>query len=175
MKRKRELLGACVAALCLYGYAGTVCAGEIQNFSFTNLVDEKQYCLSDFRGCEIVMIFGSIYCRPCIGLLPVMNKFYLENKDKRIVVIGVDVDSTTESEKIKKFTADQKISFPFFIDKEKIAKKYKVFMLPSVLFLDGNGKIKKKILGPKPLKVYLKELNKVKCRAAAREHDVDNS
>ncbi len=156
-------IGMMIFLLCVASPHGQ--AEDLTDFSFTSLVDGKTYSISDFCGNHLVIVFGSIYCRPCVGLLPIMRKYYEENKDRGIVVIGVDIDSSTEKKKVTAFVAEQKINFPFFIDSEHIARKHRVFMLPSVLFVDSDGKIIKKIIGPKSMSTYKKEMEKLRDKA----------
>lgn len=169
-------LGAAAAGLCAAAMLLTIvcppatraASDTLADFSFTSLTDGRDYCNQSLRGNELVLVFGSIYCRPCIGLLPVMNRFQDEHRDKNIVVIGVDVDSASELEKIRRFARRQKIGFPFFADNKTLARQHNIFMLPSVLFVDAQGIILKKIQGPHPMRVYTKELEKVVKRARLR-------
>lgn len=161
-------LGLCAAAVLFALLPGAAIADEtLRDFSFTSLTDGRDYCNKSLRGNELVLVFGSIYCRPCIGLLPIMNRFQDAHRDKNIVVIGVDVDSTSELEKIRLFARRQKIGFPFFADNKTLARQYNIFMLPSVLFVDAQGIIVKKIQGPHPMRAYSRELEKVVERATA--------
>ncbi len=142
------------------------------DFSFTSMHDGKQYSTVDYRGKNMVLVFGSIYCRPCVGLLPLLKNFYTKNKSSGVLVVGVDVDSTTEQEKIIKFVSDQAINFPFFIDTQQIARKYKVFMLPTVIFIDEKGSISKKYcIGSRTAKSVEQELKKLEAQYAAFQNE----
>jgi thiol-disulfide isomerase/thioredoxin len=164
---KYWMLWGGVAVLCLglSGAASPARAEKMTDVTFTSLADGMQYRLADYRNYQIIMLFGSIYCRPCVGLLPVMNRFYEETRDLKVLVVGVDVDTLSEEPRIRQFVLDQAIKFPFFIDSYNLSKQHKIFMLPSVLFIDGGGDIAKKIIGPKPLRVFEQELERVKQQA----------
>jgi thiol-disulfide isomerase/thioredoxin len=164
----KDCLKSCAAvAVCLGLLLSplSATADKIGCIKFTNLADGVHYNLADYQDYQIILLFGSIYCRPCVGLLPVMNRFYEETRDLKILIVGVDVDTISEEPRIRRFVDNHSIKFPFFIDTINLSKEHKIFMLPSVLFLDGRGAIEKRIIGPKPLRVFEQELERVRLKA----------
>lgn len=140
---------------------------EFLDFSLKNMLNGTTYTLADHRGKHMIVVFGSMYCKPCIELLPLLNTMYDESAALGILVLGVDIDATTEHEKLNKFVADHKIHFPFLVDSSSVAKKYKVCMLPTIMFIDPSGKIEKKTaLGNHSYDFLKKEYERLKAKAA---------
>jgi len=140
---------------------------NLLDFSLKNMLDGTTYTIADHRGKNMIVVFGSMYCKPCIEILPLLNKMHDEAAALDIRVLGVDIDATTEHEKLNKFIADHGIRFPLLVDSSSIAKKYKVCMLPTILFVDPGGKIEKKsALGSRSHDFLKKEYERLKTRAA---------
>jgi len=120
--------------------------------------DKVDFCLHKVRGGELfslkghtskctVIVFGSLYCKPCIELIPVLNRLHEDYKDDGLLAVGIDIDMSTDEERLKSFADEKKITFLFLRDSCMVAKKYKVFILPTTLIVDANGKIVKRYTG----------------------------
>lgn len=162
-KRKRIfylfLSAAIFAVLPLY--PAVLPAEDTADLSLKNIIDGTVFNMADCKGKNVIMLFGSIYCKPCIELLPVFNKLYENNKSSKVLILGIDIDKTTEEKEIKKFATEKKIRFPFYIDTINCAGRHKVFMLPTVLLIDPDGKEAKRFMGFKPYNVLEDALEKL--------------
>jgi thiol-disulfide isomerase/thioredoxin len=136
------------------------------DFSVKNLKDGTIFKIADKRGKIILLSFGSIYCKPCIELLPVLNKLYENNKSEDVSVVGIDIDKTTEEELVKKFAKDKNIIFPFFIDTNDVARQCKVFVLPTIIIIDRSGIEAKRFLGVQPYTDLDKEIKKLELKSS---------
>jgi thioredoxin-related protein len=109
-------------------------AEDLVDFTLNDFVTKQQVSTASFRGKCMLIIFGSIYCKPCVQMLPVVRKLR-------------DIDVTSEEEKIHQFIKDQQIRHLYLIDTLRVAKLNKVFTLPTTLIVNSKGGIEKRFMG----------------------------
>lgn len=101
--------------------------------------------LEDHLGKDVIMLdFWSIYCVSCIQAMPSLVRLYDKYKDKGFVLYGVDLDSFSPR-RVERFIKglNFEITYPVIIDrKRQIATAYKIGMLPSVIIIGKDGKVK---------------------------------
>jgi thiol-disulfide isomerase/thioredoxin len=98
--------------------------------------------LSDLKGKVVVINLWGTWCSPCVRELPELQQIYEKYKDdKEVAVITMDADD--DLEKVKKFVADKKYSFPVLLgDSYKDSMKYYgSIIFPTTLFIGRKGKI----------------------------------
>ncbi|HOV22597.1 MAG TPA: TlpA disulfide reductase family protein [bacterium] len=102
--------------------------------------------LSDYKGKVVIVNFFATWCPPCKKEIPDFVKFYNENKDKGIVVIGICVGSKEQD--IKKLIEEYKISYPVCISDGKVENAYGgINAVPTTFIIDRNGFIFTKQIG----------------------------
>ncbi|WP_027414981.1 TlpA disulfide reductase family protein [Aneurinibacillus terranovensis] len=106
--------------------------------------------LSDFRGKKVILNMWATWCPPCRAEIPDMEKFYKANKDKGVVILGVNL---TQSEKDKKtipeFIKMFGITYPVLLDEDgKVASTYQADAIPTSYIIDTKGVIQQKVTGP---------------------------
>ena len=79
-----------------------------------------------------------------------MQSFYEENKDKGIVILGVNLTQTeTNPEAVSTFVEAYGITFPILMDVDKqVSNVYKAISIPTSFIIDSNGVIQNKFIGP---------------------------
>jgi thiol-disulfide isomerase/thioredoxin len=122
-------------------------AEDLVDFTLNDFVTKQQVCTSSFRGKCMLIIFGSIYCKPCIQMLPVVRQLRDKYEQSGLVVVGIDIDVTSEEEKIAQFIKDHQIRHLYLIDTIKVARQNRVFTLPTTLIVNPKGGIEKRLLG----------------------------
>ena len=84
--------------------------------------------------------FWASWCKPCLSSMPALNDIYEKNKDKGLLIVGINLD-----EKIgdgKSFAKKKKIKFPLLYDENrKLAEAVGVNVMPSSFVVNGEGKI----------------------------------
>src|SRR5690606_26992428 len=65
--------------------------------------------LEAFKGRPLLVNFWATWCPPCVEELPLLNRFYGENKDKGWQLIGLAVDKT---DPVKRFLSRLPLDFP---------------------------------------------------------------
>jgi thiol-disulfide isomerase/thioredoxin len=149
MTRSRLLLFLCsLACLALYGAAGAPAqADDLVDFTLNDFTTRQQISTSSFRGRAMLIIFGSIYCKPCVEMLPVVRRLRDTYEPAGLVVVGIDIDVGCDDQKISQFIKDHQIRHLYLIDTIKVARQNRVFTLPTTLIVNPQGGIEKRLLG----------------------------
>lgn len=157
-----------ITIISLYVFVCSASEGNrFIDFSLTNVLDGKTIKSADYHGKGMIAVFGSIYCKPCLELQPILDRVYDENKASGIGIITIYIDNLINLKELQKFVAEHKIRLPFLMDNINIAKKNKVFILPTSFIVDRDGKIIKQYKGFQPYKVYEKEIKRLKAKSSA--------
>ena len=149
MRSVRLFLGSLIlAGLVLPGVLfSSVQADDLVDFTLNDFTTKQQISTSSFRGRAMLIIFGSIYCKPCVEMLPVVRQLRDKYEQAGLVVVGIDIDVSCDEQKISQFIKDQQIRHLYLIDTIKVAKQNRVFTLPTTLIVNPKGGIEKRLLG----------------------------
>lgn len=106
--------------------------------------------LSDFKGKKVILNLWATWCPPCRAEMPDMQKFYAENKEKDVVILGVNLTSSEPNqESVSAFLAEYGITFPVVLDVDKsVSKQYQAISVPTSYIIDSRGVIQQKWIGP---------------------------
>jgi cytochrome c biogenesis protein CcmG, thiol:disulfide interchange protein DsbE len=117
------------------------------DFALQTLTGETMR-LSDFRGKPVIVNFWTTWCPPCKKEMPDMEKFY-QHYHSEVGLLAVHLTSQDTVENAKSFINDYQLSFPVVLDKkQKVLKKYQIQTIPTSYIIDGDGVIRKKMIGP---------------------------
>lgn len=111
--------------------------------------DGKTVKLSDFRGKKVILNFWATWCPPCRQEIPDMIKYYEANKDKNVVILGVNLtDSEKNPENVTTFLKDNGITYPILFDtKADVSNRYQIINIPTSYVLDTKGIIREIKIG----------------------------
>ena len=110
---------------------------KAQNFALKDL-NGNLVRLDDFRGTVVFLNFWATWCPPCRVEMPSMEKLYKEFKNKKFIILAVDMQE--DSEKVRKFKEKFKLSFPILLDAEGVvASYYGVNAIPATFLVDRAG------------------------------------
>jgi peroxiredoxin len=113
-------------------------------------IDGEVKKLSDYKGKKVILNFWATWCPPCKAEMPHMEKFYEENRDNNVVVLAVNLTSSESNERnVGAFIKDYRLTFPVLMDSNgSIGDTYQAVTIPTTYYIDTNGIIQHKLVGP---------------------------
>ena len=111
------------------------------------LLDGETLVLSELRGKVIMLDFWASWCPPCRQEAPTLSQVYREFQGQAVEFIGVDIWDRPSDARAYVDLFD--VPYPNSIDSKGIvAIDYGVKGIPEKIFIDRNGVISKKFVGP---------------------------
>jgi peroxiredoxin len=103
--------------------------------------------LSDYRGQPVLINFWAVWCTFCRVELPEMQAVYDAYQEQGFVILAVDVmDAGSE---VQEYADELELTFPILLDLEaEVIRSYRVRGLPTSYFVDQDGVIMGRQLGP---------------------------
>ena len=120
------------------------------NFKLKTL-DGKEVQLSDYRGKKVMLNFWATWCPPCKAEIPHMEKYYKKQaKDDGVEILAVNLTKSDKDEEyIRDFVKSYDMTYPVLLDEDgEQQKQYEIVTIPTTFFIDKNGRIQKKVIGP---------------------------
>ncbi|WP_315007072.1 TlpA disulfide reductase family protein [uncultured Granulicatella sp.] len=114
----------------------------LPNFTFET-ADTQQKTPADFKGKKIVYVAWASWCPNCQQELPILNELRKEYQDSiEFVLVNLLVKGETP-EKAQAFLKEKGLAFNYYSDKEKsFQKALEIHSIPTMIFVDQEGKIK---------------------------------
>lgn len=117
------------------------------SFKLETLDGDGTVDLEDLRGKVVLVDFWSSWCPPCRQEAPDLESAYQDFRDQDVEFVGVaiwDVDSET-----RRFRDAFGLQYPIVVDpRGATAVNWGVLGLPEKFFIDREGRIVKKYVGP---------------------------
>ena len=105
--------------------------------------------LGDYQGRPVLLNFWASWCPPCRSEMPELQRAYAAQGEGGLVILGVNSLYQDNLNDVKKFVAEQQLTFPILLDSEgAVAVAYRVSTLPTSIFVDRDGKIHLIQIGP---------------------------
>ena len=103
--------------------------------------------ISDLRGKWVMVDFWSSWCPPCIEEAPVLAATYPQYAGRGVEFVGVAI--WDDEGAVRKFVRQFGIAYPSGLDAQgKIAIDYGVRGIPEKFFIDPDGRLVRKFVGP---------------------------
>lgn len=117
-------------------------------------LEGKTVRLSEMRGKVVFLTFWATWCPACQFEMSTMEPFYQHFKDQGLTILAVSIDQGTEEtvkQAIAAFrTQHGSMTFPVLLDPtQEIMDQYQVAFIPTHFYLDRQGRIRGKYVGPK--------------------------
>ncbi len=127
------------------------------DFELTALTGET-IRLSQFRGQPVLLSMGATWCPDCRTEAPLLEEVHKAHPE----LIVLMVDSKESPGVIQSFADQFGITHPILLDRDgKVLDLYKVYAIPTDIFIDKDGIIRAKIIEtvtPQLLAKYLPEI-----------------
>jgi len=126
---------------------GTEIGWQAPNFKLQSISGEHVE-LKQFKGKVVVINFWASWCPYCVDEMPEFEKLSKEMGDK-VVIIGVNRAESLEKQSEFLNSLSVKITYRLLLDtNDESSKSYDVRVMPTTFFLNENGIIAQKNLGP---------------------------
>ncbi len=102
--------------------------------------------LRDLRGKAVLVNFWATWCSPCRAEMPTMQAVYDQYKDQGFTIVGINMREPAGV--LPPFLRELGISFPAVLDDGSTAQAYQVINIPASFFIDPDGIIRARYLGP---------------------------
>ena len=160
-------LAACGAATT--PNADTSQGDRAPNFDFTLFQGQETLGaastnLHQLTGKPVVLNFWAGLCPPCRAEMPDLQEFYHEFKD-RVTLVGIDLEQFTglgTLQDAKDLLEELEITYPTGSTSDSsVISKYKVFGMPTTIFIDADGRVFRNWGGALNLDVLREQTNKM--------------
>lgn len=107
-------------------------------------LENKYVDLVDVKGKQLTIIdFWATWCKPCLASIPKIDQLAIEFQEKGVAFLGINIDSPRNQSKVKPFARSMNISYPVFLDgDQKLMNLLNVTVMPTLIILDTNGKVR---------------------------------
>jgi peroxiredoxin len=109
-----------------------------------NTLDGKPIALSEMNGQPALINFWASWCPPCIEETPALIEAYNELKGEGRAVEFIGIGTNDEVSNLQKFAANNDVSYVLVADPDgKVSDAYGVLGMPTTVFVDSNGIVRK--------------------------------
>ena len=146
------IVAACILALASPSWG----AGKpAPNFSLKDVLQGKEYSLSQFKGKVVVINFFTFFCGPCRDEMPDLNKINNELKGKGLQTLGIALSSNPTQ--IRFLVKQLGLEYPVLIGNDKVSDAYgSISVVPTTVIIDKEGNVAQRIEGTRKKEVFLK-------------------
>jgi peroxiredoxin len=146
------IVAACVLALASPSWG----AGKpAPNFSLKDVLQGKEYSLSQFKGKVVMINFFTFFCGPCRDEMPDLNKINNELKGKGLQTLGIALSSNPTQ--IRFLVKQLGLEYPVLIGNDKVSDDYgSISVVPTTVIIDKEGNVAQRIEGTRKKEVFQK-------------------
>lgn len=160
---RRRLLGTAFAASVAVGVGGVWWQNQgpapvpggpdgVPDFwdkTFATPVEGQFLTLRQFQHQPLLLNFWATWCPPCVAEMPLLNRFYQQQRAKSWQVLGIAIDKPAP---VRQFLARQPVDFPIAlasIDGSDLARALGNLGggLPFSVLLDAQGQVRQRKIG----------------------------
>jgi thiol-disulfide isomerase/thioredoxin len=127
--------------------------------------------LAEYRGKIVVLNFWATWCVPCVTEMPMLERIHREYAQHGVVVIAPSADEPETQPRVPGFIKKHKLTFPVWIGATTAhMQKFGLGVaLPATAFIDRNGSIIGRVIGPLDDKDVRNRLDWMLGRPGAKE------
>ncbi|MGQ9567934.1 MAG: TlpA family protein disulfide reductase [Anaerolineae bacterium] len=107
----------------------------------------NEVSLNRLRGHPVVLNFWATWCPPCREEMPELAAAYEAYKDRGVFFVGINF--LEDADRVKVYVETMEVPFPVVLDLQgEVVYAYQVRALPSTFFIDRDGAIVRRYVGP---------------------------
>ena len=146
------MVAVCVLALA----APALGAGKpAPDFTLKDVLQGKEYSLSQFKGKVVMINFFTFFCGPCRDEMPDLNKINNELKGKGLQTLGIALSS--DPTQIRFLLKQLGLEYPVLIGTDKVSEDYgSISVVPTTVIIDKQGNVVQRIEGTRKKEVFQK-------------------
>jgi peroxiredoxin len=111
-------------------------------------LDGRPLRLNDLRGQPVWLSFFATWCPPCQEETPVLRDAYARHADDGLRMVAISVQDTT-AEDVRRYAQTYELPYTIGFDATSaVFRTYQGFGLPTHVFLDADGVIRRINYGP---------------------------
>jgi cytochrome c biogenesis protein CcmG/thiol:disulfide interchange protein DsbE len=149
---KTLLLAITILALASSGWAASKSAAD---FTLKDVLQGKEYTLSQFRGKVVMINFFTFFCGPCREEMPDLNRIYNDYKDKGLQTLGIALSSNPTQ--IRFLVKQLGLNYPVLSGDDKVSKAYgNVAVVPTTFIIDKGGNVAHRVEGTRKKEEFIK-------------------
>ena len=104
--------------------------------------------LRGLRGQVVVLDFWATWCGPCIEEIPVLDALHDAWATRGVSFVGINSDGAgATADDIRAFLATRPFSYPVVRDDGEVGERYRLEVLPSIVVLGRDGRIRASFIG----------------------------
>ncbi len=112
-------------------------------------LDGQVLSLANLKGRPLVINFWATWCPPCVEEMPLLDRFYQENKLKGWQILGIAIDQPSS---VRRFQAQFPVSYPLVLGGLQGNEFCRLLgneqgSLPYTMVLDREGRVLQRKLG----------------------------
>lgn len=135
-------------------------AGELARDFELSTLDGNTVKLSDYKGKKVILNFWATWCGPCRAEMPEMQTYSEENKDVEILAVNLTT-SEPGIDNVEKYIEEGGYTFMILLDQQNMYRYYDVLTMPTTFFIDKEGIISYRHLGPMTYELMDEQVKKM--------------
>jgi cytochrome c biogenesis protein CcmG, thiol:disulfide interchange protein DsbE len=146
------MLAVFILALASPGWGAGKAAPD---FSLKDVLQGKEYSVSQFKGKVVVINFFTFFCGPCRDEMPDLNKINNELKGRGLVTLGIALSS--DPTQIRFLVKQLGLEYPVLIGNDKVSDAYgSIAVVPTTVIIDKEGNVAQRIEGTRKKEIFMK-------------------
>jgi len=116
------------------------------DFQLPNL-DRESVSLYGLRGEPVMLNFWTTWCAPCRIEMPYLQGIHEEYSEQGLILLAINIGESSSA--VEDFLQSRGYSFPVLLDTSGVvAQQYGALNIPTTYFIDEDGVIQSKRIGP---------------------------